>query len=352
MCTIGVKGVDRLSDRLEEKMDLLKKDGHTVYSISRLNSFNQCKYGYNKTYNEKDRGKQNIYSIAGSSIHDALENIYKNNATKEDLIKAYEGTMKKCEMFGIKFPNEQIENNWKTDMGDFVNNFKKLDLKGVMEQFILFEILPDIWIQGYIDAIFANDDELLIIDWKSSSEFKGEKLVDAGRQLALYKLAIEKLTGRKVDKVAWFMMKYVYVKYSGRQKMCARRKWVKDISHMLKTDLKKLDTPEFVIPMMVEEAVKNNNLNNMPQEVQEKYKLEDCILYYDVTEKVIDELKQYIFDTVKAIESETEWQPANVEKESFFCNTLCNHRDTCPYIKEYNKQFLENKEEDNLMNLF
>lgn len=341
-----------MAENMQEKMELLKKDGYTVYSISRLNSFNQCKYGYNKTYNEGDRGKQNIYSIAGSSIHDALENIYSDKATKEDLIKAYEGTMKKCEMFGIDFPTEQIRNNWEADMSNFVYNFEKLNMKGITEQFILFEILPNIWIQGYIDAIFAYEDKLFIVDWKSSSEFKGDKLIEAGRQLALYKLAIEELTGRKVDKVAWFMMKYVYVKYNGRQKMCARRKWVKDISSMLKTDLKKLDTPEFVIPMMIEEAIQNNNLDNMPEEVKSKYKVEDCILYYDVTEKVINELKEYIFNTVKAIESEKEWQPTNIEKESFFCNTLCNHRDNCPYIKEYNKQFLEENPVDNIMKLF
>lgn len=342
-----------MSENLQEKMELLKQQGYTVYSISRLNSFNQCKYGYNKTYNEKDRGKNNIYAIAGSSIHETLENIYNDKATKEDLIKAYEGTMKKCEMFGIKFPTEQIENNWKADMGNFVYNFTKLDLKGVTEQFILFEILPNIWIQGYIDAIFVDGDKLLIIDWKSSSEFKGDKLLEAGRQLVLYKLAIEELTGKKVDKVAWFMMKYVYVKYNGRQKMCARRKWVKDISSMLKTDLKKLDTPEFVIPMMIEEAIQNNNLNNMPEEVRLKYKVEDCILYYDVTEEVKEELKCYIKSTVEKIEKETEWHPPIIDKsQSFFCNTLCNHRDNCLYIKEYNKQFLDESPVDDIMKLF
>lgn len=342
-----------MTENLQDKMERLKQDGHTVYSISRLNSFNECRYGYNKTYNERDRGKDNVYSIAGSAIHDVLENIYSDKATKDDLIKVYEGTMKKCEMFNIKFPTEQIENNWKADMGDFVHNFEKLDMKGIMEQFILFEVLPDIWVQGYIDAIFADGNELFIVDWKSSSEFKGDKLVQAGRQLALYKLAIEELTGKKVDKVAWFMMKYVYVNYNGRKKMSARRRWVKDISSMLKTDLKRLDTPEFVIPMMIDEAVKNNNLDNMPEEVKLKYKTEDCILYYDVTEEVIEELKYYIKSTVDAIEKERQWEPPIIDKsQSFFCNTLCNHRDTCPHIKEYNKQFLEDNVVDNIMNLF
>ncbi len=342
-----------MSETLQEKMERLKKEGHTIYSISRLNTFNECKYAYNKTYNEGDRGKDNIYSIAGSSIHDVLENIYNDKATKDDLIKAYEGTMKKCEMFGIKFPTEQIENNWKADMGHFVYNFEKINLRAITEQFILFEILPGIWVQGYIDAIFADSCKLLIIDWKSSSEFKGNKLLEAGRQLALYKLAIEELTGRKVDEVAWFMMKYVYVKYGNKQKMCARRKWVKDISNLLKTDLKKLGTPEFVIPMMIEEAIQNNNLDNMPEEVKTKYKIEDCVLYYDVTEEVINELKEYIFNTVKAIESETEWQPPTIDKnQSFFCNTLCNHRDNCTHIKEYNKQFLEENPVDDIMKLF
>lgn len=343
-----------MTETLQDKMERLKKEGYTIYSISRLNSFNECKYGYDKTYNERDRGKDNVYSISGSAIHDVLEDIYSGKATKEDLIKVYEGTMTKCEMFNIKFPTEQIELNWKADMGDFVYNFEKLNMKGVMEQFILFEVLPNIWVQGYIDAIFADGDELFIVDWKSSSEFKGDKLIAAGRQLALYKLAVEEITGRKVDKVAWFMMKYIYVNYNGRKKMCARRRWVKDISSMLKTDLKKLDLPEFVASMMIKEAVESNNLDNMPQGIKDKYKTEDCMLYYDVTDEVIGELKQYIGNTVKAIESEKEWQPPIIDKsQSFFCNTLCNHRDNCPHIKAYNDEYLkENNLVDNIMNLF
>lgn len=350
-----------LTKELNKKKEELMKQGVPIYSISRLNSFNQCKYGYYKTYIEGNRGKDNVYSIAGSSIHDVLENIYTGKATKEDLIKAYDGTMMKCEMFGIKFPTEQIEQNWKKDMSDFVHNFTKIDLKGITEQFILFEVLPDIWIQGYIDMIFADDKDLFIVDWKSSSEFKGEKLLEAGRQLALYKLAIEELTGREVKKVAWFMMKYVYVNYNGRKKMCSRRRWVKDISSMLKTDLKRLDTPEFVIPMMIDEAVNNNNLDNMPKEIQEKYILEDCMLYYDVTNEIIKELKDYVKTTVEAIQSENEWKHKDFKfvnsrgkevEDTFFCNTLCNHRDTCPYIKEYNAKFVEGSSIENVMSLF
>nr|WP_233499550.1 hypothetical protein [Bacillus velezensis] len=37
-------------------------------------------------------------------------------------------------------------------------------------------------------------------DWKTSSKFAGKKLNEAGRQLLMYKLALEQTTDLKVDK--------------------------------------------------------------------------------------------------------------------------------------------------------
>lgn len=57
-----------------EQLKELRDDGNTVWSISRLNNYNTCPLGYYLTYlaPDRDRGIQNIYSHAGSIIHDTL----------------------------------------------------------------------------------------------------------------------------------------------------------------------------------------------------------------------------------------------------------------------------------------
>lgn len=344
--------------KMEDKLKELKSQGTTVYSISRLNAFNDCQYNFYKTYIQGDRGENNIYGLAGSAIHQHIEDIYNNQATKEDLIKGLDDILNECDLFGIKFPSEKIAENWKKDMYHFANNFKKMNKDILTERFILYEIEPGIWLQGFIDGIAANkeDNSLIILDWKSSSEFKGDKLLKAGRQLLIYKEAIENTTNFKVSKCGWAMLKYINVTYKGKTKMCSRRKWVKDFSNKLKKDLKKLGEDDIVIEMMVETAVDNNNLDNMPEEIQDKYKLEDAIVWYEATDKLIKECKDYIVDTVKEIESkdsnnEDEWKPVELNRKTeFFCKFLCSHRSTCKYLKEYLNDGKEEK--DDLASLF
>ena len=241
-------------------------------------------------------------------------------------------------------------------MEHFVDNFKPLDKKIITEKHFLFEVVDGIWIQGYIDAMYQDKNgDVVVIDWKTSSKFTGDKLTEAGRQLLLYKMAVERLTNHKVSRVAWFMIKYAYVKYGNRKKMCSRRKWVQEMKTQIMTQLKKLDNEDFINEMLLEEAIKNNSLNNMPKEIQDYFQLEDCILYYDVTDNNMDECLNYIEKTVNAIESEENWNPVEINKKTeFFCNGLCNQRDDCKYLTAYRtgEPVVDNDVANDLMNLF
>jgi len=246
---------------------------------------------------------------------------------------------------GEKFPSETIEKSWRADIEQFLNNFNKIDQRVVTEKETVFNLMEDIWIMGYIDAIFASENQQInIIDWKTSSEFKGDKLKEAGRQLILYKLAIENTTNLKVNKIGWYMIKYINVKYNNKMKMCNRGKWVKQISNLLKTDLKRLGFQDFIQDMYLNTAIENNNLENMPQEIKNKYSLEDCIVWYNPKEQDIEECKMYIHNAVKEIESknkqdETQWEPVDINSKSeFFCKNLCNHKKDCPFLKKYNEE--------------
>ena len=54
-------------------------------------------------------------------------------------------------------------------------------------------------IQGIIDAYFEEDNEIVVVDYKTDSVKKSEELVKRYKeQLNYYEEALEKLTGKKV----------------------------------------------------------------------------------------------------------------------------------------------------------
>lgn len=353
----------------KEKLEELKANGIPVYSISKLNTFHSCQYEYYKTYVEGNRGKNNVYGVMGTFIHDNIEDIYRGKSTTDKFRKNFTNKLVELDMLDIKFPTEQIRNKWVLDVGHFVNNFKPTKTKMAIETLILFK-LNDIWLQGYIDAIVPSEKGypyINIIDWKTSSKFSGKKLIEAGRQLVLYKLGIEATTNFKVDKVMWNMIKYVNVCWKlkngkTKKKMCSRSKWVKECKNQILKELKKLDLPEFEIEFMLDNAIEENDISILPDEIGEKFWLEDCFVEYEITDEVIAEFVKYVTDTVKEIESKgnnlEEWKAIEINKSnSFYCNHLCAHRDTCPVRKaflEANSDEFEKKEkeEDEFARLF
>lgn len=313
----------------------LEKQGKIAYSISRLNAFNQCEYGYYRTYVLGNRGENNCYGIAGTRIHDNLEDLHNGKITEEDMRNDFENMLIEFELNKIQFPTAKIGDNWTKDIKHFVDNFKKIDKKMLTEVFVLYEIVPDIWIQGYIDAVIPDDNgkDLILLDWKTSSEFTGKRLTEAGRQLLLYKDALEQITNKNVSGVCWYMLKYINVTWNGKTKMLKRREWVKNIKRELAKDLAYED--EFIAELLIDKAIEDNSLKELPQQIQDKYKIEPAIIWYKPTEKRTKECRDYVINTVKAIEGKgkNEEDYTKLCKDDFFCNNLCNHRNVCKYRK-------------------
>jgi ATP-dependent helicase/DNAse subunit B len=331
------------------KLDELYKQGERVFSHSKLGTFNNCEFEYYNTYVLKNRGVDNVYNVLGSCLHDNIEAIYDGESDIEKFKINYTDKLLELDMIDLKFPNEKIGDSWKKDVNHFLNNFNKMDTKIIQEKLIVFEISDGIWIQGYIDGIVPSEKgkpHVNVIDWKTSSKFAGKKLTEAGRQLLMYKIGLEDNTPMKVDKVMWFMIKYIYVcnmQKNGKvkKKMCNRGKWVKDMRSTLEKELCKIGIDEFEVEMLLDKAVEDNNMNCLPEEIQEKYWLEDCFLEYDITDEKIEEFKQHVVNTVKAIDSKDhsnpdDWQPVELDKyNSFYCATLCGHRKTCKFYKKF-----------------
>ena len=75
---------------VQEKIKQLKSQGIPIYSISKLNTMDECLWSYWLTYMEHLPSKENIYTFAGTKIHSCLEKI--QNGEKVNLKKNF----KKC----------------------------------------------------------------------------------------------------------------------------------------------------------------------------------------------------------------------------------------------------------------
>jgi hypothetical protein len=135
-----------------------------------------------------------------------------------------------------------------------------------------------------------------------------------------------------------------------KEKMCNRGKWVKECDSVIRKELSDNKIDEFEIDIMMEKAIAQNNLDNMPEYVKNKFSFSDCIIKYEVTKELEEEFISYVKEThnniiQKSRENELEWNPVDIESESFFCNVLCGARRTCKHLKKYNDDKNNPKEE-------
>ena len=52
-------------------------------------------------------------------------------------------------------------------------------------------------------------------------------------------------------------------------------------------------------------CIENNSLETLPKSIQDRFRIEDCYVYIDLTQEVIDELKQNIINTLDEIVDNT-----------------------------------------------
>ncbi|QJI52408.1 PD-(D/E)XK nuclease family protein [Psychrobacillus phage Perkons] len=340
------------NEKEQEIVDKLRAEGKTIYSISRINSFNQCQYGYYKSYIDRERGLGSCYTEVGTLMHEIIEKYYRGeieedfNFTRQLHSKTFE-----LELMDMDFPNDTIKASFMSDMEHFTNNFKKLDGEFTLEKMFVTEVGNEKYLLGYIDALREHEDgKVDIIDWKTSSKFGGSKLTEAGRQLIIYKLGLENTSGIQVDKVMWNMLKYIYVCHvqangKTKKRMVNRGKLLKEMKSAFEKEMVKNGVDEIEIIMTFEEFEKSNDFEGLPSCITSKYWLEDCLLEYDVTEDKIEEVKSYILDTIEEIETKIKldepiekWKPLDISKDSFFCNTLCGQREVCPHLAQFKKE--------------
>ena len=335
---------------LEKEIQAMRESGEEIYSFSKLETANDCPYAYKLAYIDKreDLSQDNIYSVMGSVIHDALEKTY--NGEEVDIKKEFDEGYYKCKNDGYDFPDSNIKEGYMKCMHHYIENFKKDEFNSIQEYVFLTDI-DGIKVTGFIDRITKDPDSeektLRIIDYKTSTAYAKKDLAKKGRQLILYAYALEKEKGVKVTKVCWNMLKYVNVYYSGKtrkKKTLYRRDeyvmaWKDEI-------IKELESLGYDIVEALDIFMENAVINVIPEQVADKFKITEGYLEYEYNEETKQDLIDYVKDSVKKIKELKEFKPKNIDYfNKFSCQTLCNFRDHCPALKKHNDALNEIYEE-------
>ena len=200
-------------------------------------------------------------------------------------------------MMDVSFPldrngNSTIRDNWIANMTKFSSEFTTPKGKFDTEELLILPIDKEHYMMGYADAIrhnSKNPNKVWLIDWKTSSQFTKQHLIEAGRQLILYKLALENL-GYEVEKCSWCMMKYcetTWLQKNGKPKtkVSEWRNMIKDLENPIMKTLSDLGFDEIDSEIMWGEALDKNSWDPFPQEIKDKFKTKIYVRDYEVNQE-------------------------------------------------------------------
>ena len=278
-----------IREEAEEKLSELRNNNIPVYSVSRLDTYNTCKYKYYKTYlREKEEKSENIYSILGSKVHSLVEQQFilkRNNSLEEiDFRKEILDEFKEAELKGYTFSSEKVKDKWLYDIIHFCNNSKFYEMNIIENELHFVLDFDNIWLQGYIDAIVDNGDNTVsVIDWKTSSAFKTAELPKKARQLLLYKIALEE-AGTSVSHVYWDMLKYADVSWINKSKktshrICERTEILEKMRNEFTKFLYELGYNDNEIEEMFLSCESMNTLDFFPDSLIQKYQINDYVIF-------------------------------------------------------------------------
>ena len=369
------------SEQLQTLMT--KHNVDRLWSWSKINTFHNSHYEYYLKYIRKiPEDRQNcIYTTTGSIAHGILENYYTGKTKYEDMIGDFKtGWMTAYDIADLKFDrndeehNKQIAQKYYDDLVLFFKNHVPIKHKVHIEKFIDV-MVDDNLFQGYIDACFKDDEgNIHIIDWKSSTLYRGAKAENECGQLVLYAIGLHQ-KGVPFEKIrcAWNFCKFCTVEISqanGNKKLrqIERSKLGESLQTNATMWLKKLGYADDMDDYL-KALIDINDISVLPENVRAKYSISDCYVYVELTDKLIAKWEKYIIDTIadiKAREKDYEYNKSigldeeacskifwdseeEVEKNSYYYSTLCAYS---PNLLLPYKQYLEKLEAKNNVSIF
>lgn len=253
-----------------------------------------CKRLYYYNYIKKERSGDNIYSYLGTVCHELTQAIIQEQETNESALQKFHEAVDDADMLDLEWMSENVKNKYVECIAHFFEHYSPVRNDTIrIEEY--FEInINGVILRGYIDLWYRIDNTIYIIDLKTSTKFTKKDLPKKSRQLLLYAIALQEKYPDYNIILQFNMMKYALNK---RGTLIERNKF----------DL----FDDF----------------------------EDAIVTVDVTEEGIDDVKKYVTDTVKLINSIDKediknWTMDNDPEKDFFCRNLCSYRGKCLEYKE------------------
>lgn len=153
-------------------------------SASLLNTFIECPMKYRFRYHEKRRAPESPSAQFGKWIHKALEISIKERKDLQTVLKE--------ELEGYPFPRKYLSR-----VPQIVKNIKtksKLLINGETEVKFELPFFETIKVRGVIDLIQKKEDQILVLDYKTSLFEKSRQDLQQDIQLRLYSYAAQKIT--------------------------------------------------------------------------------------------------------------------------------------------------------------
>jgi putative RecB family exonuclease len=198
----------------------------TVYSHSRLSTFEQCPYKYKLQYIDKVETEipQSIEAFLGSCVHSVLEKLYEDlkyqkQDSLEDLLNYLHEIWKKDWDSSIIIVKEEYGPDNYLKMAekfitDYYNRYHPFDQGRTiaLEDRILISLdSEDVYkLQGYIDRLVESSDGFYEIhDYKTNSRLPLPKYIESDRQLALYMIGVKNnYPGVRGVKLIWHFLAF------------------------------------------------------------------------------------------------------------------------------------------------
>lgn len=346
----------------KEELKALKKKYGDIYSYSKYNTYLNDPYSYYLNYVrhiKKDRPDNNFCAF-GDTTHSLIEQGYENNWTPEEMLARFQNEAVKFELLDQKFMssekiNANVESKYIPCVEHYIKNFAPLPYPFKIEEMI-DTMVGKYYFYGYVDMSHTEPDGTAIItDFKTSTLYSKASIPDYSEQLLLYCKGYSEKYSLPIDKIKlrWDFVKYVNVSFTqenGKERIQAvlRCDLGDFLSRKVKTWATKAKYAEEKVAEFIEMALVGNH-NNLPQDIQDRYDIQNCYVYIDFGQKDLDKLCEKIETTIDEASAkkfvyeltgdESVFMFEISDKEAFYFNNLCGyssrlHKPYAEYIEK------------------
>lgn len=332
--------------------------------VDRMNSWSRVNCAHNSLYeyylkyilHKKEDRSDSIYVVTGGLSHEILEKFYGKEISYEEMINEFDdGWMLAFDVADLKFVrgdskrNNNIANKYYYDLYNFFSTHEIITQKMSIEEFVYVKIGNEYY-QGYIDAHLEDENGMhTILDYKTSSIYKGTKAKDSSGQLVMYAMALhQKGIPYEKIKIAWNFLKYQCVTVQSKKGVKKVREIERfELGEKLQANAKMwLKEFGYEAEMLeyLDKLAQTNDITCLPPKVQEKYELHDCYVYVDLTPELIQYWENFIINTMKMIrekeaayaelkavgkydEADKLWweDEESLKKQSYYLMNLCGY---------------------------